>query len=86
MRQYRITSADILGTSEEDCVLAPDDPARELMATSMVGGIGSEAALARYNTQKLPQIDSLNKGKIQREHNIKPGTPEWFDLWFGRNL
>ena len=22
------------------------------------------------------------KGKLMKEHNIKPGTPEWFKLWF----
>ena len=22
------------------------------------------------------------KGRLQRENNIKPGTPEWFKLWF----
>ena len=22
------------------------------------------------------------KGRLMREHNIKPGTPEWFKLWF----
>lgn len=24
------------------------------------------------------------KAKLQRKHNIKPGTPEWFKLWFAR--
>jgi hypothetical protein len=22
------------------------------------------------------------KGKLMKENNIKPGTPEWFKLWF----
>ncbi len=22
------------------------------------------------------------KAQLMREHNIKPGTPEWFKLWF----
>jgi hypothetical protein len=25
-----------------------------------------------------------NKGQYMREHNIKPGTDEWFKLWFSR--
>jgi len=22
------------------------------------------------------------KGKLQKKHDIRPGTPEWFQLWF----
>ena len=22
------------------------------------------------------------KGELMKKHNIKPGTPEWFQLWF----
>ena len=25
-----------------------------------------------------------NKGEYMRKHNIKPGTDEWFKLWFAR--
>jgi len=24
------------------------------------------------------------KAEYQRKHNIKPGTPEWFKLWFAQ--
>ena len=27
-----------------------------------------------------------NLGQIQRERNIKPGTDEWFKLWFSKPL
>lgn len=27
-------------------------------------------------------ITGSEKSKIQSENNIKPGTPEWFKLWF----
>lgn len=29
-------------------------------------------------------ITGSEKGRLMREHNIKPGTPEWFQLWFSR--
>tara|TARA_B110001454_G_scaffold196399_1_gene199261 strand:+ start:184 stop:390 length:207 start_codon:yes stop_codon:yes gene_type:complete len=29
-------------------------------------------------------IIGSEKGKTQREQNIKPGTDEWFKLWFAR--
>ena len=25
-----------------------------------------------------------DKGEYMRQHNIKPGTDEWFKLWFSR--
>lgn len=29
-------------------------------------------------------ITGMEKRRLEREHNIKPGTPEWFQLWFSR--
>lgn len=33
----------------------------------------------------VPPPSSINKRQYERDHNIKPGTQEWFKLWFGRN-
>lgn len=85
MRQYRITTADLLPSEENDCYLAPDDPIHELKKVSQLGGLGSDNALAIYNTLNLPKIQSSDKGQIAREQGIKPGTDEWFSHWFGRN-
>jgi hypothetical protein len=27
-------------------------------------------------------ITGTEKAELQRKHNIEPGTPEWFQLWF----
>ncbi len=27
-------------------------------------------------------ITGTEKARLQRKHNIEPGTPEWFQLWF----
>jgi hypothetical protein len=27
-------------------------------------------------------ITGTEKAQLQRKHNIQPGTPEWFRLWF----
>lgn len=27
-------------------------------------------------------ITGTEKGELMRKHNIRPGTPEWFQLWF----
>jgi len=29
-------------------------------------------------------ITGTRKAEYQRKHNIKPGTPEWFKLWFAQ--
>lgn len=83
MKQYRITTADIIPKSDDDCYLSPDDPIHELMKT--IGGIGSEQALATYLQSSRPTIIGSDKGQIAREQNIQPGTEEWFKHWFGRN-
>jgi hypothetical protein len=27
-------------------------------------------------------ITGTEKARLQKKHNIQPGTPEWFQLWF----
>ena len=56
-----------------------------MMPASAMGGLGSAEALARYNATMNYPIQGSNKGQIQREQGIKPGTDAWFKLWFGRN-
>lgn len=29
-----------------------------------------------------PSITAMEKHQLEKKHNIKPGTPEWFKLWF----
>ena len=29
-------------------------------------------------------ITGTEKRKLERERNIQPGTPEWFQLWFSK--
>ena len=85
MRQIRITTADLCPPSDDDCYLAPDDPVHEFKKVSMMGGLGSEHALANYMNSQIPLIAGSDKGRIAREQNIQPGTEEWFKHWFGRN-
>lgn len=85
MKQYYITKDNIPQDSADDCYLAPDDPVHELKIASMLGGLGAKERLAEYRaTLPQPTLGS-NKGQIQREQGIKPGTEEWFQLWFGKN-
>lgn len=82
MKQYRITTDSILQDSPNDCFLAPDDPIQELKIASYLGGLGSEARLHEYRANlKQQAFTNDERGKYQRENNIKPGTPAWFELW-----
>ena len=41
--------------------------------------------LAGVNENTNVDIDTdINRGQIMRERNIKPGTDEWFKLWFSK--
>jgi hypothetical protein len=41
------------------------------------------------NSSEAPEGSNISytgneKGELQKKHNIKPGTDEWFRLWFSR--
>jgi hypothetical protein len=84
MKQYRVTTADLNQTSNDDCYLSPDDPIHQLKGVSQLGGLGSEEALAQYRTLQLPSIQGSTKGQEARELGLKPGTDQWFKHWFGK--
>lgn len=81
MKQYKITTADLNQDSPDDCYLSPDDPIHEIKAVAQLAGLGADARLHELKGSNISITGSEN-GKIQREQNIKPGTPEWFKLWF----
>jgi len=82
IKQYRITTWDIPQDSPDDCYLAPDDPIHELKITQSLGGLGAHERLAEYRAKQSEQkAFSDERGKYQRENNIRPGTPAWFELW-----
>jgi hypothetical protein len=84
MRQYRITSADLNQDSPDDCYLAPNDPIHEMKAIAHLGGLGGDARLHKLRAEQGSNISvtGTEKGRIQREMDIQPGTDEWFKLWF----
>ena len=84
MRQYRITTENIIPDDPTDCYLAPDDIVHELKILQHMGGLGASARLNNRRAEQQPKIETENKGQIQRENNIKPGTEEWFKLWFSK--
>jgi hypothetical protein len=86
MKQYRITSANINQSSPDDCYLSPDDPIHELKAIQHLAGLGGDARLHELRASQGSNISVTgdSKGDLMKKHNIKPGTPEWFKLWFSK--
>jgi len=84
MRQYRITSEHINQDSHDDCYLAPEDPIHELKAMQYLAGLGGAARVHEMKAQQGSNISvtGSEKRRIERKLNLKPGDPEWFQLWF----
>jgi hypothetical protein len=57
----------------------------EIERLKILAGIKPFNGYQQYNTveENISDIGS-DRGKYQREHNIKPGTEEWFKLWFAK--
>lgn len=81
MKQYRITTENLIFDSPDDCILAPDDPIHKLKIAQHLGGLGSDARLHEYNASLQQAAFNDERAVYQRENNIKPGTPAWFELW-----
>jgi len=70
IERITFSTANLNYSSEPDCIMPPDDP------------IYNNLAAREAERMSLPNIDSANRGAIQRRNNIRPGSEEWFQLWF----
>ena len=82
-KQYRITTQNMDYGVEDDCFLAPEDPVYPLIASSIMGGLGSQARLAQYNEYTQQELSSKYfKTRIDAQaQGIKPGTPAWYAMF-----
>ena len=48
-----------------------------------LAGIREFKGLEPYGGSNI-SITGNEKGELQKKHNIKPGTEEWFKLWFSK--
>ena len=48
-----------------------------------LAGITPYKGLTAYEGSNI-SITGNEKGEIMKKHDIKPGTPEWFRLWFAK--
>lgn len=77
MRQIRITAPPNENPGIPDAFIDPNDPV-------MVQQYG----IPQPNYLEMPAWQQHNpandKARMMREQGIKPGTPAWFQLWFGK--
>ena len=46
---------------------------------------GVRTSRNKINTEGMNiSVTGTEKAELMRKHNIKPGTPEWFQLWFSK--
>ena len=80
-RQVKINASHLIKPSDDDCILPPNDPAYELARMQYLAGLGHTPQLQETIGNNITHTAAEN-ARIMREKNIRPGTPEWFQLWF----
>jgi len=53
----------------------------EIACLKKLAGLNEFKGLEPYGGSNI-SITGTEKRELERKHNIKPGTPEWFKLWF----
>ena len=57
----------------------------ELARLKKLAGVNEFKGLQPYELGGINiSVTGTEKAQLMREHNIKPGTPEWFQLWFSK--
>ena len=55
----------------------------DLSRLKKLAGINEFKGLQPYGGSNI-SITGTEKAKLMRKHDIKPGTQEWFQLWFSK--
>lgn len=58
----------------------------DLQQLKLLAGIGNRAIMQEYRGFPGSNISVTGdeKGQLMKKHDIKPGTEEWFKLWFSK--
>jgi hypothetical protein len=56
----------------------------DLQQLKLLAGIGNRAVMQEYKgfAGSNISVTGNEKGELMKQHNIRPGTEEWFRLWF----
>jgi hypothetical protein len=78
VKQYRFRAGDFAPEEQIPDAFLSESDQRELQR---LAGIEPRVeSMAGINISK----SGMEKQRLEREHDIRPGTPEWFRLWFSR--
>jgi hypothetical protein len=52
----------------------------------LLAGIGNRAVMQEYKgfAGSNISVTGNEKGELMKKHDIRPGTQEWFKLWFSK--
>lgn len=52
----------------------------------LLAGIGNRAVMQEYKgfAGSNISVTGNEKGELMKKHDIRPGTEEWFKLWFSK--
>ena len=58
----------------------------DLQQLKLLAGIGNRAVMQEYKgfAGSNISVTGSEKGELMRQHNIRPGTEDWFRLWFSK--
>lgn len=58
----------------------------DIQQLKLLAGIGNRAVMQEYKGFPGSNISVTGneKGELMKKHDIRPGTDEWFKLWFSR--
>jgi hypothetical protein len=58
----------------------------DLQQLKLLAGIGNRAVMQEYKgfAGSNISVTGNEKGELMRKHDIRPGTDEWFKLWFSK--
>ena len=58
----------------------------ELQQLKVLAGIGNRAVMQEYRgfAGSNISVTGNEKGELMKKHDIRPGTEEWFKLWFSK--
>lgn len=72
-----------------DAGLDPNDPIHNMKKLAGIGNLADLNEYTGYNS--IPETEGSNCSKTaiekvnyQKENDVKPGSPEWFRLWFSK--
>jgi hypothetical protein len=58
----------------------------DLQQLRLLAGIGNRAVMQEYKgfAGSNISVTGNEKGELMKKHDIRPGTDEWFKLWFSK--